>query len=73
MKKALVVVDMQNDFVTGCLGTKEAQEIVPALVSFVKDLDGDVFFTQDTHDLHYLNTQEGRRLPVEHCLENTFG
>lgn len=73
MKKALVVVDMQNDFVTGCLGTKEAQEIIPKLKETVENFDGDVYFTQDTHSGDYLDTQEGKRLPVTHCIKDTEG
>ncbi len=73
MKKALVVVDMQNDFVTGCLGTKEAQAIIPKLKETVEDFEGDVYFTQDTHSEDYLKTQEGKRLPVTHCVKGTEG
>ena len=74
--KILVVVDMQNDFVTGVLGTKEAVEIVPK----VKDrilrgmAQGEaVLFTRDTHEACYLETQEGRNLPVPHCVRGTDG
>ena len=73
MKKLLIVIDMQNDFVTGCLGTKEAKEIVPNVVKLVKDFDGDVWFTRDTHEENYLETQEGKKLPVVHCIRNTDG
>ena len=73
MKKILVVVDMQNDFVTGCLGTKEAQAIVPAMVTYVKAFDGEVVFTQDTHGENYMETQEGAKLPVPHCLKGSKG
>jgi nicotinamidase-related amidase len=71
--KYLIVVDMQNDFVNGSLGTKEAETIVPNVVKKVKEFDGTVIFTQDTHAKDYLKTQEGRLLPVEHCIENTDG
>lgn len=64
---------MQNDFVTGCLGTKEAQEIVPAMAEYVKNYDGSVVFTQDTHFENYMETQEGKKLPVPHCIKNTQG
>ena len=73
MKKLLIVVDMQNDFVTGCLGTKEARAIVPNVVDLVKNFDGDVWFTRDTHEENYLDTQESKKLPVVHCLKNTEG
>lgn len=73
MKKLLVVVDMQNDFVTGVLGTKEAQEIVPAVTKFIKEFDGFVVVTQDTHYSDYMDTQEGANLPVPHCIKDTNG
>ena len=72
-KKLLVVVDMQNDFVTGVLGTKEAQAIVEPMAEYIKNFDGDVIFTQDTHHKNYLDTQEGKKLPVPHCVKNTDG
>lgn len=72
-KRILVVVDMQNDFVTGALGTKEAQAIVPAIINKVKNFDGEIIFTQDTHLENYLETQEGKMLPVEHCIKGTEG
>ena len=71
--KLLIVVDMQNDFVTGCLGTKEAEAIIPKMAEYVKNFDGDVFFTQDTHDEYYDDTEEGRNLPVRHCIKGTEG
>ncbi len=73
MEKILVVIDMQNDFVTGSLGSKEAVEIVPNVVNKIKNFTGEVIFTRDTHQADYMNTQEGRHLPVEHCIENTKG
>lgn len=77
MAKALIVIDMQNDFVTGALGTKEAQEMLPRLVekleAAVADEFVDIIFTQDTHKENYLETQEGKNLPVEHCIKNTVG
>ena len=73
MEKVLIVVDMQVDFVNGALGTREAEAIVPAVVRKVKDFEGRVIFTQDTHQPDYLNTQEGRNLPVVHCVEGTPG
>lgn len=69
----LVVIDMQNDFITGTLGSEQAQKIVPKVVDKVKHWSGEVFFTQDTHQEDYLETQEGRNLPVSHCIEGTEG
>lgn len=76
MRKVLIVVDMQNDFVTGSLGTPEAQAIVPRVVEKVrecKDNGYDIFFTQDTHEEDYLETLEGKYLPIKHCIEDTDG
>ncbi|MEW4414182.1 isochorismatase family cysteine hydrolase [Clostridium sp. AN503] len=73
MKKALVVVDMQRDFIDGALGTKEAEAIVPGVVAKIKGFDGEIIFTQDTHFEDYLDTQEGKRLPVKHCIKGTPG
>ena len=73
MKKVLVVVDMQKDFVDGALGTKEAVAIVDAVVEKVKTFDGEVIFTRDTHFENYMATQEGRNLPVPHCIKGTEG
>lgn len=73
MKDILVVIDMQNDFITGSLGTKEAQLIVQKTVKKIKNFKGDVFYTQDTHQHSYLNSQEGKFLPVIHCIKNTEG
>lgn len=76
MKKVLVVVDMQVDFVTGSLGTPEARAIVPAITKKIQDAHAagiPILFTQDTHYDDYLNTQEGKILPVPHCIEGTVG
>lgn len=73
MKKLLIVVDMQKDFVTGVLGTKEAQAIVPDMADYIRSFDGKVIFTRDTHDEGYLGTQEGKKLPVVHCIKGTDG
>lgn len=73
MKKYLVVIDMQKDFVSGVLGTKEAMSIVPNVVEKVKNFDGTIIFTKDTHGEDYLFTQEGRKLPVVHCVAQTDG
>lgn len=66
--KYLIVVDMQNDFITGSLGTKEAQEILPKVIEKAQNYDGTVVYTRDTHTEDYLNTQEGKKLPVMHCI-----
>lgn len=73
MQDVLIVVDMQNDFIDGALGTKEAVAIVPKVRKKIEQFDGTVLFTRDTHRPDYLQTQEGRNLPVEHCIEGTDG
>lgn len=73
MSKLLVVVDMQKDFVDGSLGTKEAVAIVPQVVQEIENFDGDIVFTLDTHSSIYLETQEGKNLPVPHCIKGTEG
>lgn len=69
----LIVVDMQKDFIDGALGTPEAVAIVPAVEAKIKGFDGTVLFTRDTHDENYMETQEGRNLPVPHCIKGTEG
>ena len=74
--KLLVVVDMQNDFIDGALGTKEAQAIVApvrAKVDAALRAGDTVIYTRDTHEENYLDTQEGRNLPVKHCIRGTQG
>lgn len=71
--KVLIVVDMQNDFIDGSLGTKEAEAIVGNVDKKIREWDGLVVATRDTHSSKYLMTQEGRNLPVEHCIEGTVG
>lgn len=73
MQKVLVVVDMQNDFIDGALGTKEAVAIVPHVEEKIRTFDGTVLFTRDTHETWYLDTQEGKKLPVPHCIRDTEG
>lgn len=73
MEKVLVVVDMQNDFIDGALGTKEAESIVPKVKQKIESFAGRVMFTRDTHEKNYLQTQEGKKLPVEHCIRETQG
>ena len=65
----LIVVDMQKDFIDGALGTSEAQQIVPKVRKKIQEFEGEVIFTRDTHGKDYLSTQEGKNLPVEHCIE----
>lgn len=69
----LIVVDMQNDFISGSLGSEQAKAIVENVVKKVKNFDGTVIFTRDTHYENYLKTQEGKFLPVEHCIKGTWG
>ncbi len=69
----LIVIDMQNDFIDGVLGTKEAVAILPAVKERIKNFNGRVLFTRDTHESDYLSTQEGQNLPVEHCMRDTHG
>ena len=73
MRKILLVVDMQNDFIDGALGSPEAQAIVPTVNSVIQGFDGDVYFTRDTHLENYMDTQEGRLLPVAHCIKGSDG
>ena len=73
MKKILVVVDMQKDFVDGALGSKEAVAIVPAVVERIRAFDGDIFVTYDTHFENYMDTAEGKKLPVPHCIKGMPG
>lgn len=68
MRNILVVVDMQNDFIDGALGTKEAQEIVDRAADKIRRFEGEIYGTLDTHQKDYLTTQEGKKLPVPHCI-----
>ncbi len=71
--KYLIVVDMQKDFITGSLGTGQAQGILTDVAEKVRSFEGKVIFTRDTHGADYLETQEGRKLPVKHCIRNEEG
>lgn len=75
--KILLMIDMQNDFINGALGNKEARAILPKVCERVRDFVSDnadcFFYTMDTHYENYLETREGRKLPVPHCIKNTFG
>ena len=74
MKKVLIVIDMQNDFITGALGTPEAVAIVDNVKNKIKQYDAaDIFFTRDTHEENYLSTLEGQNLPIPHCIRGSEG
>lgn len=74
--KTLIVIDMQNDFITGTLGSPEAQAIVPNVKKKIEEYKArgdEIIFTRDTHKVNYLETNEGKHLPVEHCIDGTWG
>ena len=73
MKKFLIVVDMQKDFVDGALGSPEAMAIVPNVVRKIENFDGELIATFDTHHVNYMDTAEGKKLPVPHCIQGTPG
>lgn len=73
MENILVVIDIQNDFVDGALGTKEAQGIIENAAKKIKDFNGKIFVTLDTHYENYMETAEGKNLPVPHCIKGTKG
>ena len=73
MKKILVVVDIQKDFVDGALGTPEAVAIIDNAVNKIENFDGKIFVTFDTHSENYMETAEGKKLPVPHCIKGTDG
>jgi len=73
MKKILIVVDIQNDFVDGALGSREAIAIIGNACEKIKGFEGDIFVTLDTHGEDYMNTQEGKKLPVPHCIKGSDG
>lgn len=73
MNKLLVVVDMQNDFIDGTLGTNEAVSIVPMVEKKIVQWEGDIVCTLDTHSDDYLATSEGRKLPIVHCVKKSMG
>lgn len=73
MQKVLIVVDMQNDFIDGALGTAEAVAIVPNVKKKIEEFDGLVLYTRDTHESNYMETQEGKNLPVPHCIKGSKG
>lgn len=71
--KTLIVIDMQNDFISGSLANPDAQAIVDKIVKRIDEFDGMVLATRDTHNPDYLETPEGKQLPIVHCVENTEG
>ena len=73
MKRFLTVIDMQKDFVDGALGTEEAVKIVPFVEEKIKSFDGEIIVTYDTHFENYMDTAEGKKLPVPHCIKGTDG
>ncbi len=73
MRNILIVVDMQKDFVDGALGTEEAVAIVDNVVKKIEEFDGEILVTYDTHDEDYMETREGKYLPVPHCIKSTEG
>lgn len=73
MQDILIVVDMQNDFIDGALGTGEALAIVPNVLKKIESFKGKMIFTRDTHEPNYMDTQEGAKLPVPHCIRGSFG
>lgn len=73
MRKVLIVVDMQKDFVDGALGSNEAVAIVDNVVNKINKFDGDIIVTYDTHQNNYMETREGKYLPVPHCIKDTDG
>ena len=74
MRKVLVVIDVQNDFIDGALGSEQSQKVIPNIVNKIKEYDPwNIYLTRDTHYENYLDTQEGRNLPVVHCIEGSDG
>ncbi len=73
MKQYLIVVDIQNDFVDGALGTPEAVSIIPMAENKIRNFEGRIFVTYDTHFDNYIDTAEGKKLPVAHCIKETVG
>ena len=71
--KALIVIDMQNDFVDGSLCNPDAQAIVKEIASLINSFDGEIIATRDTHNENYLETSEGKHLPIVHCVHSTHG
>ncbi len=72
-KTLLIVIDVQHDFVDGALGTPEARQMLPHLISKLQQFNGHLVLTQDTHDENYLHSAEGQQLPIKHCIQGTSG
>lgn len=72
-RDVLIIVDAQNDFITKALPNPEAQKAVPNIIKLIRDFNGEIICTQDTHDQYYMYTQEGKNLPIEHCIYKTEG
>ena len=72
-KATLIIIDMQNDFITGALANPDAEKIVDPICELIKGWKGNIIATRDTHDYNYLNTAEGKKLPIEHCISDTPG
>jgi len=73
MKNVLVIIDAQNDFIDGALRNEAAIKVIPDIAEYINNFTGTLIFTQDTHDENYLNTLEGQKLPIQHCIKNTTG
>ncbi len=73
MKKALIIIDMQKDFVDGALANPDAQQIIPGIVAEILQFEGTVYATKDTHGENYMQSAEGKKLPVPHCIKGTDG
>lgn len=73
MKKALIVVDYQNDFIDGALGFEGARAVEAEILRLCESYEGDLIFTFDTHGQDYLQTREGQNLPIKHCIKGSFG
>lgn len=73
MRKLLIVIDMQNDFTYGALRNEEAIKVIEKVKDKIESFDGELIFTLDTHNDNYLSTQEGKKLPVPHCIKGTEG
>lgn len=73
MNRVLIVVDMQNDFISGSLSNPITDSVANKIAGYIKDFDGEILFTQDTHEENYLSTRECRELPVKHCIRGTWG
>ncbi len=71
--KTLIVIDMQNDFISGALANPDAEKIVKGTVSLVSEWEGEIIFTRDTHGKNYMETEEGKNLPIPHCIKDTDG